>query len=467
MNSLSKNLPSLGTMLMLALITPACGETDLIDPAALAGPEDVGALELALTGTPADAACLQVTVAGSRTVRQLFPLRPGTEAGFVIDRLPLGVASVGGQAFSAACSELLADTGPGWVSETPADVRIDPGQVNRAALKLIRNGKLSVGVDFERPPWVSPSRDPIELAIIGDTPYGVAQVVDFPNLVAHINADPKIRTVVHLGDIKNGSTRCDTSYFQKVFDDVTGFRDPFIYTPGDNEWTDCHRANNGAYDPLERLDVLRAVFFPVPGLALGGGRKQVATQASLPGFSKFVENQLWFESGVAFSVLHAVGSNNNLAPWFGDDTTGTKQDDPVRRQAEVAERIPATVDWLDRTFALASEQDAAGVLLMMQADTWVSGIVAGTARHDGFDAIIRRMADLSRSFGKPVLLLQGDSHRYLVDRPLAAPDAVYGIATPVPNLERVVVEGETTSEWLRLRVDPRATAPFSWERIVR
>jgi hypothetical protein len=69
MNSPSKNRLSLRTMLMLALITPACGETDLIDPAALAGPEDVGALELALTGTPADAACLQVTVAGSRTVR--------------------------------------------------------------------------------------------------------------------------------------------------------------------------------------------------------------------------------------------------------------------------------------------------------------------------------------------------------------------------------------------------------------
>ena len=35
-----------------------------------------------------------------------------------------------------------------------------------------------------------------------------------------------------------------------------------IYVPGDNEWTDCHRANNGGYDPLERLAFLRAMFYP-------------------------------------------------------------------------------------------------------------------------------------------------------------------------------------------------------------
>ena len=133
------------------------------------------------------------------------------------------------------------------------------------------------------------------------------------------------------------------------------FNDPLVYTPGDNEWTDCHRANNGAYDPLERLAVIRAMFFPIPGLALGGGRKLTMSQSMLGGFETFVENQLWFESSVAFATLHVVGSNNNLAPWFGDDTTGTKMDDPARRTAEVAARNAANIDWLDRTFALAQQ----------------------------------------------------------------------------------------------------------------
>jgi len=70
---------------------------------------------------------------------------------------------------------------------------------------------------------------------------------------------------------------------------------PVVYTPGENEWTDCHRANNGAYDPLERLSALRQVFFPVAGLALGGGMKQVYSQSSVAGLEKFVENQIRYE----------------------------------------------------------------------------------------------------------------------------------------------------------------------------
>ena len=35
--------------------------------------------------------------------------------------------------------------------------------------------------------------------------------------------------------------------------EFNNFEAPFIYTPGDNEWTDCHRENNGSFDPIERL----------------------------------------------------------------------------------------------------------------------------------------------------------------------------------------------------------------------
>ena len=56
-----------------------------------------------------------------------------------------------------------------------------------------------------------------------------------------------VSLVMHLGDIKNGSSVCSTEYFEQIRNDFDGFEDPFVYTPGDNEWTDCHRANNGAY----------------------------------------------------------------------------------------------------------------------------------------------------------------------------------------------------------------------------
>jgi hypothetical protein len=100
------------------------------------------------------------------------------------------------------------------------------------------------------------------LAVIGDVPYGDAQIAGFPRDIAEINADPEVSRVIHLGDIKNGSSRCDTEYFRARLADFQTFADPLVYTPGDNEWTDCHRANNGGYLPTERLDVLREIFLP-------------------------------------------------------------------------------------------------------------------------------------------------------------------------------------------------------------
>jgi hypothetical protein len=42
---------------------------------------------------------------------------------------------------------------------------------------------------------------------------------------------------------------------------------------------------------------------------------------------------------------------------------------------------------------------------------------------------------------------------------------IHGVDFPVPNLTRLVVEGATTSEYLRLTLDPKASEPFSWERV--
>ena len=322
-----------------ALALAGCGD-DLPRPGT-GGSDDVGTIEIALMSAPADAGCLKVTAASSRTVTRQFNLTPGMNTVFTMERLPVGVASLDAAAFPGACAGLAANAVPTYVLEAPVNVQVKLIGVAQALLHLIRNGRISIGVDFEDPPWVSTSTGPVDIAVIGDTPYGAAQVVDFPNLIAVINAAPGISEVVHVGDIKNGSTRCDTSYFETIFGYFAQFNDPLVYTPGDNEWTDCHRANNGAYDPLERLAVLRAMFFPVPGLALGGGRKLTMSQSFVGGFETYVENQLWFESSVAFATVHVVGSNNNLAPWFGDDTTGTKMDDPARRTAEVAARTAA------------------------------------------------------------------------------------------------------------------------------
>jgi hypothetical protein len=47
-----------------------------------------------------------------------------------------------------------------------------------------------------------------------------------------------------------------TSYHQNLTLFNT-YRNAAIYLIGDNEWTDCHRTNNGAYNPTERLAYIR------------------------------------------------------------------------------------------------------------------------------------------------------------------------------------------------------------------
>jgi hypothetical protein len=291
------------------------------------------------------------------------------------------------------------------------------------------------------------------VGVIGDSPYGATQLAAFPTLVSTINQDPDLSVVVHVGDIKNGSTACDTAYFQTIFDEVSEFAFPFVYTPGDNEWTDCHRAAAGAYDPLERLDVLRGIFFANPSQSLAVPMPLVS-QATVSAHET-VENQMWVQSGVVFATVHVVGSSNGLAAWFGDDMTGSLMDDPVRRMAEVDSRIAADSDWIDDAFEEAETGAAVGVVILMQADTFPAT--------NGFQEIITTLADRARVFQKPVLLIQGDTHVYKTDQPLLDANNVYGLA-PVPNMTRIVVQGETASEWLKLTIDPAGAELFSWER---
>ncbi|MDF3070591.1 MAG: hypothetical protein K0R38_6192 [Polyangiaceae bacterium] len=432
--------------------------------------ETVGSLELMLGNVPADAACLQVTITGSRTVSKSFDLTPNTNPKLTVSALPVGAVKVDANAYSSKCSKVTSSSVASWVLEKTLTARIDDLEVAKILLKLVRNGRGEVIVDWEAPPWFSSSTKPLDLAIIGDTPYGAAQIEDFPNLLASIAADPRVSSVVHLGDIKNGSSRCDDSYFAQVLAGFSTLTIPLVFTPGDNEWTDCHRANNGAYDPLERLDALRKVFFPVPGLALGGGFKQVSTQADDAGFEKFVENQLWFDASVAFGVVHVVGSNDSTPAWYADDPTGTKVDDPARRTAERAQRNTATLAWLDRLFDVAVGQNAAGVVIMMQADMFDAFAVANNVPLDAFDTIVQKIATRAKAFGKPVLLLEGDSHFFIADKPLESGNPLHKVTISVPNLTRIVVQGSTTTprtEWLRLHVDPSTPAVFSWERNAR
>jgi hypothetical protein len=280
---------------------------------------------------------------------------------------------------------------------------------------------------------------PLTFALIGDTPYGDAQEQQFPALVQAVNADPKVRMVLHAGDVKTGSSTCDDARFARLAGLFETFRDPFVLTPGDNEWTDCHRRAAGGYVPTERLEAVRQVFFPRPGRTLGVHSMVVDTQADDPAHSAYVENVLFEKSSVVFATVHVVGSENDLEPW--SQLPGG--DRPDLRLAEFEARQAAALAWIDHAFDTAEDGGAAGVLLMMQAEPTAT---------PGFQAVRDRIVARATAFGRPVLLVHGDEHIYEVEPGYAG----------VPNLTRLETFGDTAVNWLRVSVHPRSDAVFSW-----
>jgi hypothetical protein len=302
--------------------------------------------------------------------------------------------------------------------------------------------------------------DPFTFAVIGDIPYGDAEIAAFPKNISQINADPDVQFVDHLGDIKNGSSVCSDAYFQMIKSDFDQFKDPLVYTVGDNEWTDCHRPNNGSYNPLERLAAIRKVFFPRPGRTLGQNSVSVTSQAD----EGYPENVRYTRGDVAFAALHIVGSNNSMAPWTGNTAPTPEQ------AAEVLGRTSAVVQSIHDTFDAARRHHNKAVTLLTQADMFDPTVTDPSfADYYAFQPIVRTIAEESAKFDGPVYLFNGDSHVYNSDKPLADGSkwlSFYDVKTTAPNLSRITIDGSNNAtNWLKVTVDPGSKQVLRWTRV--
>jgi len=328
------------------------------------------------------------------------------------------------------------------------------------------------------------SDEPLTIAVFGDWPYNLVLLDSAQLLLNSVNSDPKVRLVMHVGDIHSGSMPCtgaglnpvpagsNPAWNQGIFAVFEQFKDPFVYTPGDNEWTDCHKKkelSSGA--ALNELAAVRNLFFANPGETLGMHTRRVLTQAERfdrvhPTDAQFVENVMWEQSRVVFVTLNLPGSNNDGLIWTAPFT------DETARTREAAQRTLADIRWLQAAFAKAEEDDARAVLIGTQADMWdPAQVAAGGDGLGNYSIFVHELASLALHFRRPVLLINGDSHVFEADHPLADPSSPTGMihGTPrVPNLTRITVQGSTNApaEWLRLTIDPRTPEVFSWENVV-
>jgi hypothetical protein len=167
-----------------------------------------------------------------------------------------------------------------------------------------------------------------------------------------------------------------------------------------------------------------------------------------------------------FVTVNLPGSNNDGLKWTAPFT------DETARTREAAQRTLADIRWLEAAFRKAEEDDARAVLIGLQADMWdPSQVAAGGDGLGNYSILVHELASLALHFRRPVLLINGDSHVFEADRPLADPSSPTGMihGTPaVPNLTRITVQGSTNApaEWLRLTIDPRTPEVFSWENVV-
>ena len=327
------------------------------------------------------------------------------------------------------------------------------------------------------------SQHALTIAVFGDWPYSTILLNSARLLVDSVNADPRVSLVLHVGDIHSGSMPCtgaglnpvpagsNPTWNEQIFAIFEQFREPFVYTPGDNEWTDCHKTkefSSGA--PLNELAAVRQLFFANPGSTLGVEKRRVTTQAThfnhiYPADAQYVENVMWRQSQVVFVTLNMPGSNNDGLKWTAPFT------DETARAREAAQRTGAAIRWLQAAFARAEDEGAKAVVIGLQADMWdPAAVVPGGDGLGNYTLFVHELANLALHFRRPVLLLNGDSHLFGADRPLADPASATGLihgAPAVPNLTRITVQGSTNApaEWLRLTIDPHSPGVFSWQNV--
>ncbi|MCU1573744.1 MAG: hypothetical protein JWO93_1826 [Micrococcaceae bacterium] len=247
--------------------------------------------------------------------------------------------------------------------------------------------------------------------------YGDAEIRAFPSYIQDINAHHELSFVAHVGDIKNGSTPCTDAYFASIRNNFDAFTLPLVYTPGDNEWTDCHRTNNGTYNPLEDLP--------------------------------------------------RSGSNNSMLPWSGLGNTA-----PTTEQvAEVRQRTAADIQEITETFRNAREDHDRAVVVLTQADMFDPTVGAPTQDNFGaFKPIVETLIRESNAFAGPVYLVNGDGHVYNQDHPLAAGSpwlAFYGQDEAAKSLTRVTIDGsDNAKDWLKVTANKEdSSGALSFERI--
>ena len=285
------------------------------------------------------------------------------------------------------------------------------------------------------PPLPSAFHPPFGFALIGDTPYNEAEADELDRMIDQMNGED-LAFVIHVGDITGGEGPCTDEWLAARKRQFEKFRHPFVIVPGDNEWVDCHRSG---FDPLERLRKFRELF-ESGDTSLANRSLKLERQSGR--YGEYREHLRWIAADVLFVGVNVQGSNNNLGRTPAMD-------------AEHRARMAAVLAWLEDSVRLAEQRRLAGILIFAQGDPDFEGKMRRKGS-TGFADFRNALRDLALKFRKPILFVNGDTHLYKLDQPIADPAS----GRPLENFTRVVVFGSPQTRWVRAGIDPSSPQLF-------
>jgi len=309
---------------------------------------------------------------------------------------------------------------------------------------------LLVGFSVTRGPEAPTPNPPgtFAFAVLGDAPYYPWEDLQFKLVLRALQAND-LSFIIDVGDIFWHP--CSDDLYLKTLERFNELRHPVIYTPGDNEWTDCWEPGSGSFAPLERLNRIRQIFFADPSSSLGRSHLSLISQSKNESFSEFVENARWIQSGIVFATVNIVGSNNAMKKF------------PARTAADdIASKVrtEAAAKWVHEAFDEARALNASAVVISFHANASLEE--PQEADRHFFDPFISTIEEETEKFARPVLLAHGDGHIYTIDHPLVRRTT----GQLLENLTRLQVPGSPEVGWVKVIVTPGVDNPFAFENHV-
>ncbi len=186
------------------------------------------------------------------------------------------------------------------------------------------------------------------------------------------------------------------------------------------------------------LSLFEITYFFAPDKSLGKQVQALEHQAK----EGFPENARFNRNGISFITAHIVGSNNNMQTIGNMATIG-----------EFFDRSQASTDWLVESFDLAAGADV--VVVAIHADMFEHDFNLykneRLLRHSGFLQFGSALQKAARKFGKPVLLIFGDSHEHRIFQPFPK---------YAPNITAVEVYGYRDGHAVEIAIEPKSKTPF-------